>query len=99
MLHAVLVDGMIEKIEGSPQFADAEVARRRDDGHSSAYLLAARSDNEFERKRKVRPLVPRRIGLILRSSGVGVCTRFWRRAVDGGPVATSSQVVDFVVRD
>jgi len=58
MLHAILVDGMIEKIEGTPQFADAEVERRRDDGHSSAYLFSARSDDEFERKRKVRPLLP-----------------------------------------
>jgi hypothetical protein len=59
MLHAILVDGMIEKIEGSLQFAEAEIERRRDDGHSSAYLFAARNVNEFERKRNVRPLVPR----------------------------------------
>ncbi|MBZ5724024.1 MAG: hypothetical protein LAP87_03430 [Acidobacteriia bacterium] len=50
---------MIERIEGSPEFADAEIGRRRDSGHSSAYLFAARSDKEFERKRKVRPLLPR----------------------------------------
>lgn len=59
MFHAILVDGMIERIEGSPEFADAEIGRRRDSGHSSAYLFAARSDKEFERKRKVRPLLPR----------------------------------------
>jgi RNA recognition motif-containing protein len=59
MLHAILVDGMIERLEGSPQFADSEIERRRVDGHSSAYLFAARNDKEFERKRKVRPLVPR----------------------------------------
>jgi hypothetical protein len=50
---------MIEKIEGSAEFADAEIERRRESGHSSAYLFAARSDREFERKRKVRPLRPR----------------------------------------
>ena len=49
---------MIERIEGSPEFADAEIERRRDAGHSAAYLFAARSDKEFERKRKVRPLLP-----------------------------------------
>lgn len=59
MLHAILVDGMIERIEGSAEFADAEIERRRDDGHSSAYLFAARSDQEFERKKNVRPLLPR----------------------------------------
>jgi hypothetical protein len=59
VLHAILVDGMIERIEGSPEFADAEIKRRREDGHTSAYLFAAHSDSEFERKRKIRPLVPR----------------------------------------
>jgi hypothetical protein len=57
VIHAILVDGMIERIEGSPEFADAEIGRRRDAGHSSAYLFAARNDKEFERKRKVRPLL------------------------------------------
>jgi hypothetical protein len=50
---------MIEKIEGGPEVADAAIERRRESGHSSAYLFAARSDKEFERKRKVRPLQPR----------------------------------------
>jgi hypothetical protein len=50
---------MIERIEGSAEFADAEIERRREDGHSSAYLFAARNDREFERNRKVRPLQPR----------------------------------------
>ena len=63
MLHAILVDGMIERIEGSPEFAEAEIERRRDDGHSSAYLFDARSDDEFERKRSVRPLLPRQSAL------------------------------------
>jgi hypothetical protein len=59
MFHAILVDGMIERIEGSPEFADVEIQRRRNSGHSAAYLFAARTDKEFERKRKVRPLQPR----------------------------------------
>ena len=63
MLHAILVDGMIERIEGSPESADAEIRQRRKCGHSSAYLFAARSDDEFERKRSVRPLLPRQSAL------------------------------------
>jgi hypothetical protein len=59
MLHAILVDGMIERVEGSPEVADAAIAQRREDGHSSAYLFAAGSDREFERRRKIRPLHPR----------------------------------------
>jgi len=58
MLHAILVDGMIERIDGSPEFAEAEIERRRSAGHSSEYLFAARSDEEYERKRMVRPLLP-----------------------------------------
>jgi hypothetical protein len=57
MLHAVLVDGMIERIEGSPELAVAEIERRREDGHSSSYLFAASSEKAFERKRNVRPLL------------------------------------------
>jgi hypothetical protein len=60
MIHAILVDGMIERIEGSPEFADAEIVQRRNEGHTSAYLFGARSDDEFEKKRSVRPLVPRK---------------------------------------
>jgi len=63
VLHAILVDGMIERIEGGGEFADAEIARRRESGFSSAYLFAARNDKEFERKRKVRPLLPRESAL------------------------------------
>ena len=59
MIHAILVDSMIERIEGSAEFADAEIELRREAGHSSAYLFAARTDQEFDRKRKVRPLQPR----------------------------------------
>jgi hypothetical protein len=58
VFHAILVDGMIERVEGSPEFVNSEIERRRETGHSSAYLFAARSEKEFERKRKVRPLVP-----------------------------------------
>ena len=58
MLHAILVDGMIERIEGSPEFANAEIERRRENGHSSEYLFAARSEEDFECKRRVRPLLP-----------------------------------------
>jgi hypothetical protein len=54
---------MIERIEGGGEFADAEIARRRESGFSSAYLFAARNDKEFERKRKVRPLLPRESAL------------------------------------
>jgi hypothetical protein len=59
MLHAILVDGMIEKIEGSPQFVDAEIEKRREGGHNSSYLFAATNEKAFERKRRVRPLTPR----------------------------------------
>ena len=59
MLHAILVDSMIERIEGTAAYADAEIERRRDAGHSSAYLFAANNEEEFERKRKVRPMLPR----------------------------------------
>ena len=58
MIHAILVDSMIERIEGTPEYANAEIARRRSEGHSSAYLFAAVSEEEFERKRMVRPLLP-----------------------------------------
>lgn len=57
MLHAILVDGMIERIDGSSEFADAEISRRREQGYTAAYLFAATSEGEFERKRRVRPLL------------------------------------------
>jgi hypothetical protein len=50
---------MIERIEGSAEFADSEIEQRRDAGHSSAYLFAALTEKEFERKRNIRPLLPR----------------------------------------
>ncbi len=57
MLHAIVVDGMIERIEGNSEFVNAEIERRRYEGHTSAYLFAAGSKNEFERKRRVCCLV------------------------------------------
>ena len=53
LLHAILVDGMIERIEGKPELADAAVWKQRKAGHVSEYLFAARSEQEFERKRNV----------------------------------------------
>jgi hypothetical protein len=53
LLHAILIDGMIERIEGRPDLADAAVENQRKAGHVSEYLFAARSEQEFERKRKV----------------------------------------------
>ena len=32
-LHAILVDDVIQKIEGNPNFADAEIERHRAEGH------------------------------------------------------------------
>jgi hypothetical protein len=63
MLHAILVDGLIQRIEGHPNFADAQIQRHRKSGRSSAYLFAARSEEEFKRKeldeiRLARPVYP-----------------------------------------
>ena len=52
MIHAVLVDGLIERIEGKPELADTAVEKQREAGHVSEYLFAARSEQEFEQKRK-----------------------------------------------
>jgi hypothetical protein len=60
VLHAILVDGMVEKIEGSAELAHAEIEKRREDGHSSSYLFAASSEKAYERKRNVRPLIRER---------------------------------------
>ena len=59
MLHAILVDGMIERIEGCSHRAESEIKRYRAEGHNSEYLFAARSDREFEQKREVRSLLSR----------------------------------------
>jgi hypothetical protein len=50
MLHGILVDGMIERIEGSPDFANAEVVRLRAEGHTAEYLFGARSEEDFRQK-------------------------------------------------
>ena len=65
MLHGILVDSVIERIEGSPEAADAAVQERRKEGHASEYVFAARDDEEFEQKKQyeinsVRPVYPQR---------------------------------------
>jgi hypothetical protein len=77
-LHGILVDGMIERIEGSPQDADAEIKKRREAGHTSAYLFAAQSEQEFERKKQgeivdCRPSCSR-------SRGAGRCEKIDRNS-------------------
>jgi hypothetical protein len=52
VLHAILVDGVIEKIEGTPDVAEAEVLKQRKAGRVSEYLFAAKSEEEFEQKKK-----------------------------------------------
>jgi len=59
MIHGILVDGMIERINGRPRDADAEIRKRRTAGHTSAYLFGARNEQEFERKKEAE-LVTRR---------------------------------------
>jgi hypothetical protein len=60
LLHAILVDGRIEKLEGRPELADAAVENQRKAGHVSEYLFAAKNEQDFERKRKVSlALLPR----------------------------------------
>ena len=53
MLHAILVDDNIEKIVGKPDLANYAIWNHRNSGHVSEYLFSARSEEEFERKRKV----------------------------------------------
>ncbi len=51
---------MIERIEGRPDSADNAVEKQRKAGHVSEYLFAARTEQEFERKREVSlALLPR----------------------------------------
>jgi hypothetical protein len=59
VLHAILVDGIIERIEGTPELAEAAVWKQRKAGHRSEYLFAARTELEFERKRALSPLLQR----------------------------------------
>lgn len=50
MLHGILADGMIKRIEGNPDFANAEVVRLRAKGHAAEYLFGARSNEDFHQK-------------------------------------------------
>ncbi len=50
MLHGILLDGLIEGIEGDPEFANAEVVRLREEGHSAEYLFGARTEDDFRQK-------------------------------------------------
>jgi hypothetical protein len=50
MLHGILVDGMIERIEGNPEFANGEVVRLRAEGHAAEYLFGARTEDDFRQK-------------------------------------------------
>jgi hypothetical protein len=60
LLHAILVDGIIKRIEGRPELADAAVKKQRKAGHVCEYLFAARSEQEFKGKRKISlALLPR----------------------------------------
>ncbi len=52
MIHAILVDGKIERIDGSILDADNAVNDRKALGHSAIYLFEARDDQEYERKRQ-----------------------------------------------
>ena len=59
MIHGILVDGLIERIEGKAEFAETAVEKQRESGHVSEYLFAARTEQEFERKRTLSPLLQR----------------------------------------
>lgn len=50
MLHGILVDGMVEKIQGNPEFANAEVVRLRAAGRTAEYVFGARTEDEFHQK-------------------------------------------------
>ena len=52
MIHGILVDGLIERVDGSPQEADEAVESRREAGHAAAYLFGAITEEEFERKKQ-----------------------------------------------
>jgi hypothetical protein len=54
MIHGILVDGLIERIDGKAELAETAVEKQREAGHVSEYLFAARSEQEFEQKRKNR---------------------------------------------
>lgn len=50
MLHGILVDGIVRKIEGNPESANAAVVRLRAEGHAAEYLFGARTENDFRQK-------------------------------------------------
>ena len=50
VLYAILVDGQLERIEGSSEFANDELQRRREQGHSAECLFATHTDEEFEQR-------------------------------------------------
>jgi len=52
MIHGIPVDGLVERIEGKAELAETAVEKQRESGHVSEYLFAARSEQEFEQKRK-----------------------------------------------
>ncbi len=52
MFHGILVDGVVERVMGRPDRADAEVRKLRKSGHLSEYLFAAISEAEFDQKKQ-----------------------------------------------
>lgn len=50
MLHGILVNGTIERIEGNPEFAESEVLCLRAEGYAAEYLFGARSEDDFRQK-------------------------------------------------
>ena len=52
MLHGILMDGIIERLEGTNDLADATVKQRRKARHTAEYLFAALSEEEFEEKKR-----------------------------------------------
>jgi hypothetical protein len=59
MIHGILVDGLIERVDGSPQEADQAVESRREAGHAAAYLFGAITEDECDAllRAEVRNLV------------------------------------------
>lgn len=63
MFHGIVVDGLIERIYGTPDLAEAKVLKLRKAGHTSEYLFATRTEEEFELKKQkerqsTRPVNP-----------------------------------------
>ena len=51
MLHGISVDGIIERIEGNPEFAETEVVRLRAQGQAVEYVFGARTEDDFCQKK------------------------------------------------